>query len=151
LAAPADDAVMELRYAGSLSKGAHAAEESPVKRFNLYCAVIREADGARKVVFSLSERGGGSWPWPERFGAIDFDADLKPVSPGGIRLLYEYEGNPLVIPLPAAIPVPRAELKAGGKWTSGKENWEVRGTMKVRGRDCWQVHVSTPIGHVRTL
>lgn len=153
LAVPADDAAaLELRYTGALNKVSRGAtEEGAVKRFNLYCAVIREPSGGRKVAFSLNERGGGSWAWPERFGALEFDKDLKPASPGTIRLLYEYEGNPLVIPLPLPIPVPAGVLKPAEKWNVGKENWEVLRSQKVRGRDCWQVQVSTGFGRKRTL
>src|SRR5205823_3776478 len=52
-----------------------------------------------------------------------------------------------------SLPVPdyTAALKAGAKWTSGKEVWEVVGTQKVQDRNCWQVDVSTNFGRKRTL
>lgn len=152
LAGPFDDApAVELRYTGSLSKASRTADETPVKRFNLFCAVLREPDSARRLVFHTNERGGGSWAWPERFGAIALDRDLKPVSPGSIRLLYEYEGNPLVISLPLPVPSYFAALKIGAKWTDGKENYEVVKMQKIQDRNCWQIQVSIAIGHKRTL
>lgn len=152
LAAPFDDApAVELRYTGALSKAGRAADAPAVKRFSVYCAVIREAGGSRKLVYSVSERGGGSWAWPERFGSIELDANLKPAGGTGIRLLYEYEGNPLVIPLPLPVPAYAAELKNGAKWTEGRESWEVVQTEKSHDRDCWVVRASTNFGRKRTV
>jgi hypothetical protein len=145
-----DSPAVELRYTGSLSKAARAADETPVKRFILFCTVVHEPD-ANRLVYYTNERGGGSWSWPERFGQITLDQELKAVSPGSIRLLYEYEGNPLAIPLPLPVSVHFLTLKAGAKWTVGKESYEVVKTHKVQDRDCWQVQVSTNIGRKRTL
>ena len=152
LNAPFDDApAVELRYTGALSKAGRAADESAVKRFNLYCLVIREPSAGRKIAFFISERGGGGWPWPERFGSISLDQNLTPQSGSGIRLLFEYEGNPLIIPLPLPVPAYAAALKAGAKWTEGKETWEVDRTQKVQDRNCWHVQVSNNFGRKRTL
>ena len=152
LAGPFDDAAaVELRYTGTLTKAARTADETPVKRFNLYCLVVREQEGGRKLTFVLSERGAGAWPWPERFGSIALDPQYKQISPGTPRLLYEYEGNPLTIPLPFPIPDYSAQLKTGTKWTTGKEAWEVGRTQKMQDRNCWQVEVSTNFGRKQTL
>src|SRR5947207_215278 len=79
LAAPFDDApAIELRYTGALQKAGRAADDTAVKRFNLYCLVTRQPDGGRQIAFHLSERGGGGWAWPERFGSIALDRQLKP-------------------------------------------------------------------------
>jgi hypothetical protein len=152
LAGPFDDVpAIELRYTGSLSKAARTADEAPVKRFNLFCAVIRGPDASRRLVFHTNERGGGSWTWPERFGSFTLDRELMVISPGNIRLLYEYEGNPTAIPLPLPVPAYFAALKAGAKWTSGKESYEVVKSQKVQERNCWQIQVSTNMGRKRTL
>ncbi|HLJ12084.1 MAG TPA: redoxin domain-containing protein [Planctomycetaceae bacterium] len=152
LGAPFEDApAIELRYTGALAKVARAADEKPVKRFNLYCLVIREPEGKRTMAYSLGERGGGGWAWPERFGSVSLDQELKPAPGNGIRLLYDYEGTPLVIPLPLPIPAYAGSLKAGAKWSEGKEAWEVARTQKVQDRNCWQVHVATSFGRKRTL
>jgi peroxiredoxin len=151
-AGPFDEAAaVELRYTGALAKAGRTAEDTALKRFNLYCLVIRETDGGRRIAFHLNERGGGGWAWPERFGALALDRELKPQSKGAIRLLYEYEGNPLVIPLPLPVPAYAGALRAGAKWSEGKESWEVLKTQKVQDRNCWQVQVSTAFGRKRTL
>src|SRR6266478_5209334 len=150
LAGPLDDgAAVELRYTGALSKAGRASDGTAVKRFNLYALAIREPDGGRRIAYFLNERGAGGWAWPERFGSIALDGQQKPVSGGSIRVLYEYEGNPLALPLP--IPVSDAALKEGAKWTEGKEVWEVVGKQKVQEHNCWQVQVSTNFGRKRTM
>src|SRR5262245_23612027 len=152
LASPFEDAAaLELRYTGALSKAGRAADETAVKRFTLYGLVIRDADGGRQVAFHLSERGGGGWAWPERFGAVSLDRQLKPAPPGGVRLLFEYEGNPLVIPLPFPVVSYAASLQADARWNEGKEAWEVGRKQKVQDRNCWQVQVSTSFGRKRAL
>ncbi len=152
LAGPFDNAAaVELRYTGALTRAGREADDTAVKRFNLYCLVIREPDGGRRIAFHLNERGGGGWAWPERFGTVALDRQLKPQSRGAIRLLYEYEGNPLVIPLPLPVPAYAGALKAGAKWNEGKEAWEVLKKQEVQDRNCWQVQVSTGFGRKRTL
>jgi AhpC/TSA family len=152
LANPLDDAAgIELRYTGALSKAAQAAEDSPVKRFNLYAAVTAEPGAGRRIAFTVNERGAGGWPWPERFGSVVLDAQLNPGTSPGIRLLYDYDGTPVVIPLPLPISPFGGQFKTGARWNHGKETWNVIGTRKVNERDCWQVEVSTNIGRKRTL
>jgi peroxiredoxin len=146
-----DAPAVELRYTGALTRAKGNADDSAVKRFSLYCLVIRDPEG-RHIAFHVNERGGGGWAWPERFGSIALDGQMKPVAAGpGIRLLFEYEGNPIAIPLPLPVVSYAAALKAGGKWTEGKEAWEVVRTQKVQDHNCWQIQVSTSFGRKRTL
>lgn len=152
LASPFNDApAAELRYTGALSKAGQSADGTAVKRFSLYCAVSRDAKNARRLAWFLNERGGGGWSWPERFGAIDLDDQLRPISKGAIRLLYEYEGTPIVVPLPTPVVGYAPLLKNGATWTDGKEAWEVVKQAKVQDRNAWQVQVSTSFGRKRTL
>jgi peroxiredoxin len=142
---------VELRYTGALSKAGQAADGAAVKRFSLYCAVNREPKDARRIAWFVSERGGGGWGWPERFGSIGLDDQFKPASKGAIRLLYEYEGTPIVVPLPLPIVGYAPQLKAGATWNDGKEAWEVVKQAKVQDHNAWQVQVSTSFGRKRTL
>ncbi|HTI49970.1 MAG TPA: redoxin domain-containing protein [Planctomycetaceae bacterium] len=152
LASPLEESAgVELRYVGALSKAGSATDGAAVKRFNLYCAVSREPQNGRRIVHVVNERGGGSWAWPERLGAITLDGQLRPISGGSIRLLFDYEGNPIVIPLPLPVAGFAGQLKSGAKWTEGKELWEVVKQAKVQNRDCWQLQVSTSFGRKRTL
>ena len=150
-AGPFEDApAVELRYTGALSRTARGADESPVKRFSLYCLVTREPAGGRRIAWFVGERGAGSLAWPERFGAVALDEALKPVAGAGARLLYEYEGNPIAVPLPLPV-VAWGSLKAGTRWTEGKETWEVGRAQKIQERDCREVQASTSFGRKRTL
>lgn len=142
---------VELRYTGAISKVGKAADGTAVKRFSLYCAVSREPNNGRRVVWFLNERGGGGWSWPERFGAITLDEQLKARSPAGLRLLYEYEGTPIAVPLPLPVVSYFPMLKVGATWTEGKESWEVVRQAKVQDRNTWQVQVSTSFGRKRSL
>jgi peroxiredoxin len=152
LAGPFDDApAVELRYTGALAKAARGSDESPVKRFSIYCLISREPSGVRQLVYFVSERGGGSLAWPERFGAVTLDTALKPTAAGGLRLLYEYEGNPIAVPLPLPAIAYASSLTTGSRWTEGKETWEVGRTQKMHDRNCREVQVSTSFGHKRTL
>jgi len=153
LAAPSFDeaAAVELRYTGVLSKAKAGADDAAVKRFSLYCLVVPDPAGGRSVAFFVNERGGGGWAWPERFGSVQLDKEMKPGAGPGIRLLFEYEGNPIIVPLPLPIVSYAGNLKAGAKWNEGKETWEVIRTQKVQERNCWQVQVSTSFGRKRTL
>ncbi len=152
LAGPFDDApAVELRYTGALTRAARGSDEPPVKRFSIYCLVSREPSGGRQLVYFVSERGGGSLAWPERFGAVTLDTALKPTAAGRLRLLYEYEGTPVAIPLPLPAIAYAPSLMAGSRWTEGKETWEVGGTQKMHERNCREVQVSTSFGRKRTL
>jgi peroxiredoxin len=152
LAGPFDDApAVELRYTGALARAARGSDESPVKRFSLYCLVSREPSGGRQLVYFVSERGAGSLAWPERFGAVTLDSALKPTAAGGLRLLYEYEGTPVAIPLPVPAIAYAPSLTTGARWTEGKETWEVGRTQKMHDRNCREVQVSTSFGRKRTL
>jgi peroxiredoxin len=152
LASPfSESPAVELRYTGALSKAGKAADGTAVKRFSLYCAVNREPKEARRIAWFVNERGGGGWSWPERYGVIGLDNQLQPASKGAIRLLYEYEGTPVIVPLPMPVVGFASQLKTGGTWIDGKESWEVVKQAKVRDRNAWQVQVSTSFGRKRTL
>ena len=152
LAVGFDDApAVELRYTGALTKAGRQSDGAVVKRFNLYCLLVREPAESRKLAFYLNERGGGTWAWPERFGALALDQQFKPGPGTGIRLLYEYEGNPVIVPVPVPVFAKMDSLKAGTTWTEGKETWEVGRTQKMHDRNCWQVTVTTSFGRKRTV
>lgn len=152
LAAPLDQGVgVELRYTGALTKAGREADGTAVKRFSLYGALTRDGANAHRLAFVVSERGGGGWSWPERFGSIPLGKDLKPASSAVLRLLFEYEGNPIVVSLPCPVFSAAEPLKIGAKWTEGKEAWEVVKKQKIQDRECWQIQASTNFGRKRTL
>lgn len=151
LASPFDQgAAVELRYTGALTKAARDSDGTAVKRFSLYCLVSRQKDNSRQMAFVIDERGGGSWHWPERFGLVAFDPQFKPTSRVPLHLLYDHQGTPTVVTVQAPLFADTDKLKAGAKWTQGKESWEVVGSEKVQDRTCWKVQASTNFGRKRT-
>lgn len=152
LAAPlADDAAMELQYTGVFSKGTHTDEGEGLKRFTLYALLQPASNGTRQLAYVLDERGGGGWAWPERFGAVDLDAQWKPTPASPLKLLYDHAGTPTVIGVACPLFFSPKALKPGLDWVDGKESSEVAGTRKVLERDCWQVDVTTTFGHKRSV
>ena len=145
-----NSAAFEMRFTGGLSKAGQAADANAVKRFSLYSALIFGNAGPR-LVHSINERGAGAWAWPERFGEIEFDPSYNVRSGRPIRLLFDYQGTPVVVPLPVPVAGFADKLKAGARWTEGKETWEVKDQATVADRKCWVIQVSTGIGRKRTV
>lgn len=141
----------EFRYNGSLVKSARDADGQAVKNFSLYFLALKPADGARQVGFLVSERGGGAWPWPERFGLMALASDNKTANSAQPRLLYDHEGtlNPIRLPSPLlSHPVP---LQGGATWKVENETFEVKQASQLQNRDCWQIDVATNFGRKRSL
>jgi peroxiredoxin len=150
-ASPLDDApATAVRYSGTLLSGVRNGEGSPVKRFTLF-ALVRPTESGREVTWFLTERGAGSWSWPERFGQLTFNSEWAPTAGTPPRLLYDYEGTPTVLGFPLPLVDYFPKLKAGAQWLEGKESWEVLEAVQKQDRDCWQVQVSTGFGKKRTV
>lgn len=152
LASPFDQgAAVELRYNGALTKAGRETDGTAVKRFSLYALVSRQKDATRQMAFILDERGGGSWHWPERFGQMSLTSDFKPATPVPLHLLYDHQGTPTLVAVQIPLFADTDKLKAGAKWTTGKEAWEVVGSEKIQDRTCWKATASTNFGRKRTV
>lgn len=152
LISPLDEgAGVELRYTGSLVKISRDTESQPIKRFSLYCLVKKTADGGRDIAFLTDERGGGAWPWPERFGLISLNAKLQPANAAQLRLLQEHNGTHQSLRIPRPVVDFADKLQAGATWNTDSQAFEVKRAAKVQDRDCWQVDVSTNFGRKRSL
>ena len=152
LISPLDEgAAVELRYTGSLVKVSRDAESPPVKRFSLYCLVKKTTGGGRDVAFLVDERGGGTWPWPERFGQVALSSKLLPTNAAQLRLLQEHNGTNQSIRIPRPVFEFVDKLQAGATWNNDANAFEVKRAAKVQDRDCWQVDVSTNFGRKRSL
>jgi peroxiredoxin len=147
-----DGAAVELRYTGTLERSGSEAAAPVVKRFTAYCQSRRQASGGHVVVFVLDERGRGNQAWPERFGELQFDDQHKISQRGSWRLLYQHEAvSATGVPLPLPLFEKGEELKAGAKWTSGRESYEVIKKKTIESRACWQIDVALNIGHKRSI
>lgn len=151
LANPLDEgAAVELRYTGSLVKLARDAEGAPVKRFSMYCLVKKNGEG-RDLAFLIDERGGGTWPWPERFGQISLNSKLTPTNAVQLRLLQDHNGTPHSLRIPRPVVEFAGQIQAGAKWNAEGHAYDVKRVGKRQDRDCWQVDVSTNFGRKRSL
>jgi len=139
------DAV-ELRYRGELTETGRDSDGETVKRFNLYCLVTNPNAAGERIAFLVDERGGGAWPWPERFGLIQLDANRRPTSPAQIRLLYTHEGTPSSIKLQRPLFAEMDKLSPDAKWTSGNTTYTVTGSTKIQELDCWRIESVTNFG-----
>ena len=145
-------ATTELRYTGSLTQVARDAEGQTVKRFSLYCLVQPAAEGATDLTYFVDERGGGSWPWPARFGRVALGGNLEPVGPSRPRLLYDHQGNLNAVRLQWPLFENALKLEGGATGNLSSEAFEVqRQPVKISNRSCWQIDVSTNFGRKRTV
>lgn len=148
---PLDEgAAVELRYTGALVKVSRDGEGQPVKRFSLYC-LLKPTDSGRELAYLVDERGGGTFPWPERYGVIGLDAQLKAPGPSRIRILQDHDGNQNVIKIPRPIFEFADKLSNGVTFEQDSMTYETKKGSKIQERDCWQVDVSTNFGRKRTL
>lgn len=149
---PLDEgAAVELRYTGALVKVDRNSDGQAVKRFSLYCLVEKSASGGRDITFLMDERGGGTWPWPERYGQITLGPKLQASNAVQLRLLQEHNGTNNSIRIPRPIFEFADKLAAGASWNNDSTGFEVKKATKIQDRECWQVDVSTNFGRKRTL
>ena len=139
----------ELHYAGSLSQQAKAGA-SEVKSFSVYALTLADAEGGPEMAWSLDERGGGGWAWPERFGLLATgSSDKSKARP--MRLLYTHEAIPHPLPLRSPMFEFAGKLAPDAAWTDGRYEYRVTRKRKVKDRECWQVEVASNIGRAQTL
>lgn len=137
---------VELRYRGTLTEAARDSDESIVKRFSFYCLTSKAANGGRRLSFLLDERGGGGWPWPERFGMSNLTAENKPTDAAQIRLLYTHDGKPTSIRLRRPLFRHVDKMGEGKQWADGKNKYSVVGSTKIQDMDCWKIKIATNFG-----
>ena len=139
----------ELQYTGSLSQKTKAGA-TEAKSFSVYAVTIADGDGTTPIAWSLDERGGGGWAWPERFGLLaPGSADKAQTRP--IRLLHTHDNTQYPLPLRSPVFEFQNKLAAEALWTDGRYEYVVTRKRKVKDRDCWQVEVASNIGRAQTI
>jgi peroxiredoxin len=121
----------------------------PEKTFDLTLLVA--GTDARRLLWTVEERGRGSWPWIERFGALTVDEAWRPSGGQGPALLYEMGDLTSVINVVPPVLAGDRTLAAGASWQQGGLSFEVRKAAKLGERDVWQVEVSNNYGPQRTV
>ncbi|MBI1312500.1 redoxin domain-containing protein [bacterium] len=131
-------AVDEYQYSGSLMQVERRGDPQVVKQFDLYC-LGRSADAGTRLFFTVDERGGGAWAWPERFGEATLNAAGKRTGGRPPHVLHTFEGTRYPVELPSPVFEYADKLAASATWTVDGREWEVRGQKKIGDHDCWQV------------
>jgi hypothetical protein len=131
-------AVDEYHYSGKLLQVERRGEPQVVKQFDLYC-LGRSDDGGTRLFFSVDERGGGAWAWPERFGESVLNAGGKRVGGRPAHILHTFQDTKYPVELPSPVFEYADRLSANAVWKVGERDWEVRGQKKIGDHDCWQV------------
>jgi len=163
-AAGGDGSAVELRYHGSFAKASRDGDQATdaAKRFDLYCLVTPHSDGGRDVAFVVDEHGGGSWPWPARFGTLAVDSKNH-ANKHPIRLLYEYNGTEYAFHVPFPYFEFADRLAADARWEASRESdfanqrdsapWKYHSSLarKIGTRDCWRVDVTNNFGPQESL
>jgi len=147
-----DQGAETLVYRGKLVHVTRSADPEPVRQFELFCLLSHSENDSHRLGFLIDERGnGGGWPWPERFGSIDFDQHLQPAGNKRIRLLHDFKDSRYPIEIRLPVFEKRGTIAVGDKWVVGKREYEVVGEKNVGDYRCWKIDVSTNFGHVQTL
>ena len=139
----------ELQYTGTLTQQSKN-PTSEAKSFSLTGLVIPSDDGPARLVWTLEERGGGGWAWPERFGELTATQSENPRSQP-IRLLHTHDGLPHPIGVRSPLFESADKLAADASWSDGKLEYRVARKRKVKDRDCWQIEAASNLGRSQTL
>lgn len=146
----ADSPAVELHYTGRLTPGRLGSGDAPVKEFTLYCLYRRQKTGG-SLFYLVEEKGGGGWPWPERFGRIKLDRHLQPEGSARIRLLQTHNDTkyPITVRLPLFANADKLADEA--TWTQGRQRYEVVRRRKVGEHSCYQVDVLGRVGRAQSV
>lgn len=136
----------ELQYSGTLSQSASNGDKA-VKTFSV-AGMVLPGDAQPAFVFQIEERGGGGWPWPERFGRLELGA--APAG-RGVRLLHTFDGHPYVVAVRSPFFEFNDRLQANAEWADGRNQYACVRTKKFKERDCWLVECSLDRARRQTL
>ena len=139
----------ELHYVGTLHQSVKTGG-AEVKSFTLYASVIAAEDGATQLAYSVDERGGGGWGWPEHFGVIPANVSAKAAS-RPMRILYTHDSQQYPLVLRSPLFEFRDQLAPQSAWSDGKYQYTVTRSRKFKERNCVQIEATTPLGRNQTL
>ena len=123
----------------------------PKKTFDVTYFVAESSESATKLYWLVEERGQGHWPWSERFGELEVNAQGQPGGAPGPSLLYDYGEGKSVLPLPLPLLAPDRKLNADSAWQLDGRKYQVEQEKRLAGRDAWQVEVLNNFGRKATV
>lgn len=140
----------EFLYSGTLTQISRQGESAPAKQFDLY-ALLRSVDTGQECFHLVTERGGGGWAWPERFGVALINEENRRTGGRPPHVLHLHDG----VKYPVETPLPLFEfadrLSADASWTSGRLEYAVKRETSVAGKPCWQVDATDNFGRRQTF
>lgn len=150
LAAGPLEAGAQLTYRGTMiaEKGDPALTR---KSFELKLTVTELNEEGAELLWTLSEEGRGGWPWPDRFGRLQLDANLRAKGGGGPALLYDRPEGLSIVEIVPPLVVTESPLKKGYQWRVGRLLHVVKGSEKKNDVATWRVTAGTLYGTKRTL
>ena len=136
----------EFQYSGTLTQKMRSGETpAPVKQFELY-TLLTSANGGQECFHLVSERGGGGWAWPERFGTATIDQNNRRTGGRPPHVLHSHDG----VKYPVETPLPLFEfadrVAENANWTSGRLEYTVKGQTEVADKKCWEVEAIDNFG-----
>jgi hypothetical protein len=144
--ADASGETREIQYSGTLTQRSRKGEApAPVKQFDLY-TLLSTADAGHQCFHLVTERGGGGWAWPERFGVAIIGDNNRRNGGRPPHVLHSHDG----VKYPVETPLPLFEfadrLAADATWTSGRLEYVVKRQTEVSGKQCWEVEAVDNFG-----
>lgn len=141
----AGHAAVELQYRGKLTQLSRSGESTEVKEFDFY-VVARRAGTGHRCFYTVTERGGGGWAWPERSGEMLLNEANRIVEGRPGHVLHTHDGTKYPVELAQPLFLFADRLEAGRRWASGSLAWEVQKQATVQKRDCWEVSATDRFG-----
>lgn len=143
--------VRELQYSGTLTQNSRNGDSpAPVKQFELY-TVLRPANAGHACFHLITERGGGGWAWPERFGMVTLNDKHHRSNGRPPHVLHTHDG----VKYPVETPLPLFEfadrIAPDATWRSGRLEFVVKRQTEVSGKKCWQVDATDNFGRRQTF
>ena len=138
-----------LTYDGEITA---VGEELISKKIEYTALIVSEGNEGAHVYWLITEKGHGAWPWVEQFGQVEFGPRGKIVDGRPASALFEHADG--ISPVPLSLPVfaGAKELSKDAMWRTGRLQFKVSEPEDSEAAaKSWQVDVSTPIGHKRTV
>lgn len=142
-------AVDEYQYTGTLLQLERGKDPQVVKQFDLY-VLARKSDGSARLFFTVDERGGGAWPWPERYGETIQNAAGQRTGGRPAHILHTFQDSRYPVELPSPVFPYADRLAESATWTADGRVWEVRGRKQVGDHNCWQIAARDRFGRLQS-
>lgn len=141
----------EIQYSGSLTQLSRNGDSpAPVKQFELY-SILRPVSSGHECFHVITERGGGGWAWPERFGVATLDDKHHRTNGRPPHVLHTHDA----VKYPVETPLPLFEfadrIAPDANWMSGKLEYVVKRKTEVSGKQCWQIDATDNFGRRQTF